>query len=283
MGQAEVTQAETTQDTAKSVTQTSVYLLGIGALGPGFGDWSALRAILRGEQDWSRAVTQIPVPQVLPAAERRRVGVVVKVALSVGLEAAQHADRDPALLASVFSASNAEGENCHALCDALAGEDRFISPTRFHNSVHNASSGYWSIATSCLAQSTSLCAFDASFSAGLLEAAMQVVINAEDCLLVVHDSTYPHPLGSVRPMLDNMGIALVLSAQPATNVLARLDLSLHEGTATTAPTIELAALQAGMPSGRALPLLHAIANGLQTSVDIEYLSPLNLRIGVNPC
>ncbi len=278
-----MTPPELTQTVGQSVVQTTVYLLGIGAIGPGFGDWPTLRSILREEQTWSRAATQIPVPQVLPAAERRRVGVVVKLALAVGLQAAQHADRDPAQLASVFSASNAEGENCHALCDALSGEDRFISPTRFHNSVHNASSGYWSIATSCMAQSTSLCAFDASFAAGLLEAAMQVAIYAEDCLLVVHDSVYPHPLGSVRPLLDNMGIALVLSAQPATNALARLDLSLAEGTPTAAPATGLAALQAGTPSGRALPLLHAIATAAQTRVDLEYLAPLNLRVGVSPC
>mgnify|MGYP002075717815 CR=1 FL=1 len=28
----------------------------------------------------------------------------------------------------------------------FASDDRLISPTRFHNSVHNAPSGYWSIA-----------------------------------------------------------------------------------------------------------------------------------------
>ncbi|MDB5799993.1 MAG: hypothetical protein JWL63_932 [Rhodocyclales bacterium] len=271
------------QQMENSAAQTTVYLLGIGAIGPGFDGWPALRAILREEEAWSRTTTRIPVLQVLPAAERRRVGIVVKLALAVGLEAARHADRDPALLASVFSASNAEGENCHALCDALAGDDRFISPTRFHNSVHNASSGYWSIATGCMAPSTSLCAFDASFSAGLLEAAMQVAGNGEDCLLVVHDSIYPHPLGSVRPMLDNMGIGLVLSAQPAAHALARLDLSLSENPPTLAPLEKLAALQGGTPSGRALPLLHAVATARHASVDLEYLAPLSLRIGVSPC
>ncbi|MDB5813079.1 MAG: hypothetical protein JWN23_196 [Rhodocyclales bacterium] len=260
-----------------------VYLLGIGAIGPGFADWPALRAILREEQAWSRAATQVPALQVLPAAERRRIGIVVKLALAVGLEAAQHADRDPALLASIFSASNAEGENCHALCDALAGSDRFISPTRFHNSVHNASSGYWSIATACVAPSTSLCAYDASFAAGLLEAAMQVANNSEDCLLVVHDSVYPHPLGSVRPMLDNMGIALVLSARPAAHALAKLNIALSESTASPAPLASLAPLQSGTPGGRALPLLHAVARGLQTTLDLEYLAPLSLHIGVEPC
>jgi hypothetical protein len=261
---------------------TTVHLLGLGAIGPGFADWPALATLLRAEQPWSHTATQIPALQVLPPAERRRVGVVIKLALATGLQAAQHAARDPAKMASIFSASNAEGENCHALCEALAGADRFISPTRFHNSVHNASSGYWSIATGCMAQSTSLCAYDASFAAGLIEAATQVASTGEDCLLVVHDSVYPHPLGTVRPLLDNMAIGLVLSARPDA-ALARLDISLSTGVPASPAPPGLGTLQAGLPCGRALPLLHAVALGLETSVDLEYLAPQSLRIKVAPC
>lgn len=266
--------------TESRVATTRVHVLGIGAAGPGFADWPTLAAILREEQVWSPTTTQTPPLQVLPAAERRRIGIVVKLALAVGLEAAQHADRDPKKMTSVFSASNAEGENCHALCDTLSGEDRSVSPTRFHNSVHNASSGYWSIATGCMAQSTSLCAFDASFTAGLLEAATLVASSGEDCLLVIHDSAYPHPLGGVRPMLDNMAIALVLSVHTAPNSLATLDISLSDAKATGVPLPALTTLQSGTTSGRGVPLLHAIANGLQTSVNLEYLAPLSLHVAV---
>lgn len=261
-------------------TAKVVHIQGIGAVGPGFGSWAALSAILRGDERWSRDATQVPPLQVLPAAERRRIGVVVKLALAVGLEAAQHADSDPAKLASVFSASNAEGENCHALCDALATSDRSISPTRFHNSVHNASSGYWSIATGCMAASTSLCAFDASFAAGLIEAATQVACSGEDCLLVVHDSAYPHPLGTVRPLLDNMALALVLSAQAGPKSLATIDIALSEEAPSTAPLESLSPLQSGLPCGRALPLLHAIASGKSGHVNLEYLAPFSLQVGV---
>ncbi|MEC5384191.1 beta-ketoacyl synthase chain length factor [Uliginosibacterium sp. H3] len=266
-----------------TTAHTTVHLLGLGAIGPGFADWPTLAALLRDEQTWSHTPTQIPALQVLPPAERRRIGVVIKLALATGLEAAQHAERDPAKLASVFSASNAEGENCHALCEALAGSDRFISPTRFHNSVHNASSGYWSIATGCMAQSTSLCAYDASFAAGLLEAATQVASTGDDCLLVVHDSVYPHPLGTARPLLDNMAIGLVLSAQAGNRSLARLDLSLSADATLSAVPPELAALQTGTPSGRALPLLSAVARKQETRVTLEYLAPLGLSVSITPC
>ena len=57
---------------------------------------------------------------------------------------------DAATLATVFSASGADGHNCHALCEQLATDDRQLSPTRFHNSVHNAAAGYWSVATGAM-------------------------------------------------------------------------------------------------------------------------------------
>ena len=39
------------------------------------------------------------------------------------------------------------GQVIHEICEALATDEREVSPTRFHNSVHNASAGYWGIAT----------------------------------------------------------------------------------------------------------------------------------------
>ena len=120
---------------------------GIGLLAPGIGDWATGRALLRGDAPYTAAPTALPAPEVLPAAERRRASRIVKAALAVGLEACRAAGADPATLANVFASSGGDGHNCHQLCELLAGDDRQISPTRFHNSVHNAASGYWSIAT----------------------------------------------------------------------------------------------------------------------------------------
>ena len=75
------------------------------------------------------------------------MGAVVKLALAVGLEACAHAGAIPARLPAVFTSSGGDGRNCHEICAALASAERLISPTRFHNSVHNAAAGYWGIAT----------------------------------------------------------------------------------------------------------------------------------------
>ena len=89
--------------------------------------------------------------------------------------------------------------------------ERLISPTRFHNSVHNAAAGYWSIAYGCTEASTSLCAGDASFGAGLLEALAQLAAVAPAVLLLAYDADYPPPLHAKRPIADAFGVALLLT------------------------------------------------------------------------
>ena len=119
----------------------TAWIEGIGFLAPGLPDWPTARAVLRGEMPLTAAPSFLPAPSLLPPAERRRASRVVKLSLAIGLEAAAHAGADVATLATVFSASGADGHNCHALCEQLATDDRQISPTRFHNSVHNAAAG----------------------------------------------------------------------------------------------------------------------------------------------
>ena len=98
----------------------SVYVSGIGMLGPGFESWRDGVAILTGRKPYAGAPTVLPVPAMLPSAERRRTGRVVKLALAVALEATENAGADPTQLASVFSSSGADGHICHEICQALA-------------------------------------------------------------------------------------------------------------------------------------------------------------------
>ena len=124
-----------------STPALTVHVEGIGCLGPGFDDWPAARAILRGEAPYASRPTNLPAPVALPASERRRASRATKVALAAGSEAIAMSGHDASTLASVFSASAGDGINCHELCQQLATDDRQISPTRFHNSVHNAPAG----------------------------------------------------------------------------------------------------------------------------------------------
>ncbi|WP_295642673.1 beta-ketoacyl synthase chain length factor [uncultured Methylibium sp.] len=254
----------------------AVSVAGIGLLGPGLPDWASGRALLSEPADWRFTPTALPSPMRLPPAERRRAGAIVKVSLAVADQACAQAGVDPARLATVFTASSGDAGNCHALCESLATPERAVSPTRFTNSVHNAAAGYWHIATVSRAPSTSLCAHDASFGAGLLEAAAQCVAQARPVLLVAADVPYPEPLHSARPLPDVFGVALLLT--PASDAAPRLRISLAEAAPGTCGHDGLDALMRQVPAARSLPLLQALARGASTRRVIDYLDPLGLAV-----
>ncbi|HQU79286.1 MAG TPA: beta-ketoacyl synthase chain length factor [Azonexus sp.] len=256
---------------------------GVGFLAPGLPDWPSARAVLRGEQAIGSSAAVLQAPAVLPPAERRRASRVVKLALTIGLEAAAHAGTDIATLATVFAASGADGHNCHALCEQLASDDRQISPTRFHNSVHNAAAGYWGIATQSQAPCQVICAYDASFGAGLLDALGQVVVDRQPTLLIAYDSEYPEPLHSKRPLPDVAGIALLLTPEASARSLARVAVSLDDSAAEAMSDSALEALRATVPALRGLPLLDLLARSEAGSVSLDYLPPLQLRVDLHPC
>jgi hypothetical protein len=259
------------------------FVQGIGILGPGLSDWQDAAAVFTGRRDYAPQPTALPAPSLLPATERRRTGRVVKLALAIASEAIAHAGAEPEHLRSVFSSSGGDGHNCHEICLSLAAEPREISPTRFSNSVHNASAGYWSIATGATLSSTVLCAFDGSFCAGLLEALTQVSVDRDPVLLVAYDTEYPEPLHSKRPVPDAFGIALVLTPGREDRSSARLEAALGAGTPDELEDSRLETLRRTNPAARSLPLIRQLALGEQGRVILEYLDALSLAVEVVPC
>lgn len=264
-------------------TQLTAYIEGIGLLGPGIPDWFSARALLTAEQPYFSSKTVIPAPELLPAAERRRASDIVKLTLATSLEAIAAAGLEAASLPSVFSFSNGDGLNCHTICEMLASDDRQISPTRFHNSVHNAAAGYWSIATGAMATSSVLCAFDASFGAGLLDALTQVAVDGSRCILMASDTPYPEPMFSLRSIPDNFGIALVFAPQQSAQAIARIKVSISHDEACKFNDAALEALRMAIPAARGLPLLQAIAQQKDRRVVLDYLDNTRLAIEVSPC
>jgi hypothetical protein len=258
-------------------------LEGIGLLGPGLDGWTGSIALLEGRSQYIPQPTVVPIPDGLPPAERRRLGLVVKLALSVGLQATSRAGVEPDALPAVFASSGGDGQNCHEICQALSLDERMISPTRFHNSVHNAAAGYWSIATRSTAASNALCAFDVSFAAGLLETVTQVVVDQTRVLLVAYDAQYPPPLFMKRSIPEAFGVAFVLAPQPSSGSLGRLTVRLADASADRMSNTDLEALRASVPAARSLPLLRQLAAREPGVVNIEYLDGRSLAVEVDPC
>lgn len=261
----------------------AAYLDGIGLIGPGLETWSAARPILAGAAPYESRALTVAAPQSLPPAERRRTGLAIKVALAAAQEAIATGQLDARQLAAVFSSSGADNDNCDAICKVLASDDRHISPTRFHNSVHNAPAGYWGIASGAMTPATVLCAHDGSFGAGLLEALTQVVVEGWGTLLVTYDMPYPEPLHARRPLPAALGIALALMPERSAQSLARIELSLSDAAPHALAEPALEALRRGLPCARGLPLLQAVARGAEARVVLDYLAPLSLAMEIEAC
>jgi Beta-ketoacyl synthase, N-terminal domain len=239
----------------------SVFAEGAGVMGPGLEGWPAARPVLsRAARYEPRPVRLLP-PALLPAAERRRAGTTARLAIATGTEALAQAGRDPAGMAMVFAASGGDGETVDHILRVLSTPQREVSPTRFHNSVHNAAAGYWSVATGSRAPSTSLSACDDSFAAGMLEAVVQATVQDRPITLIACDVPYPEPLNTARPIVAAFGMALVLAPRRTERTLASLTLAISDATAPASVMAdpELERLRLGNPAARALPLLAAIA------------------------
>lgn len=203
-----------------------------------------------------------PSPRLLAPNERRRAPESVAVALEVALAACADAGREPAALASVFASTHGDLAITDYMCATLAGDPRALSPTRFHNSVHNAAAGYWTIGSGCLQATTAVSAHDASFAQGLIEALVQIATGTEAVLLTAYDTTAVGPLGPMSGSRGLLGGALVLSARSRADRRDRTQLraTLVDGDAP-AGNGALARQAAGNAMAPMLPLFDALAIG----------------------
>lgn len=205
-----------------------VFVEAVGVLAPGFKDWDSARPVLAGEQPYLAAPLELATPACLPPAERRRSSANVRLAIAAAEQAMSRTALAPQDMAMVFSSSEASGVITHQLCEALAGS-REVSPTQFHNSVHNAPSGYYSIAMNAKRAASSVCRGKWSFAVGLLNAAAQTLADQVPVLYVCHDSPMPPPLCDVMPVLEATAIALVLTPAATPRSMADWNITLNPG------------------------------------------------------
>lgn len=250
---------------------------------PRLTDWSAAARALRGEALPSDVSAPRPAPQLLPANERRRAPDTVAVSMEVAARACADAGVAPAQVASVFASTHGDLAITDYMCATLAEAPETLSPTRFHNSVHNAAAGYWSIATGCMAPYTAVSAWRRTFAAGLLESLTQAHSEARPVLMVAYDIEAKGPLASVVHSEGVVSCALVISPCAGARSVARLRWRAYEADGITEPQPRSEAARAlqGNAMAASLPLLELLAH--PDGGDIRYgLGPaLGLEIAVD--
>lgn len=184
---------------------------------------------------------------LLPAALRRRTSVATRVAFAAAERACRDAGSDPSQLASIFTSSVGEVNVTDRLCSDIAQQRFPLSPTQFHNSVHNTASGYWSIAVGSRHPTMAMAGYHDGFALALLEAWSQLQCSGEDLLLVCYEES---PVELMLPDNQWIGcaIAFVLTAQPD-----------GQGTVSSiSKPFELRGEQDAQPFGLCSPALAAI-------------------------
>jgi hypothetical protein len=220
-----------------------------------------------------------PSPELLPAAERRRAPDTVALALEVATRAVAQSGRRPDELLSVFTSAHGDLAITDHVCSTLAATPLLLSPTKFHNSVHNAASGYWGIATGCLRASTAVSAFDCSFAAGLLEALTQCAAEAAPVLLVGCDVAACGALVSTNDSRGLLAVALVIAPRRGERTRFALDAALVAGaTARIAPRSDAARSLADNAMADALPLFEALARGERAPLALPLSATLALKV-----
>ena len=259
----------------------AVGVAGVGVLGPGLAGWAQAAPVLAGAVPHADAPLVPRAPVLLPPTERRRTGPSVRLAIAVAAEAVQDSGLSPEDLDTVFASSNGEGQVIASILEALHTPDGAISPTQFHNSVHNAAAGYWGIAVGSQRPSVSLGGHDAVFATGLMQAAARVAARGRPVLFVAQDVPLPAPLDALR--LTAAGFAAALVLVPGQGARGTLALTPEAAVAGAEALPEgLDALRAGNPVALGLPLLAALAAGARRELRLPLTDGGALRVAVAP-
>jgi len=192
------------------------------------------------------------------ARPRRRTSLLGQMVAEVAAQAAAQAgvslSRVPVVMGSAF------GEMATTV--EMLGEreqDGTISPTRFHNSVHNSSAGHLSIAHKNTSFTTSIAAGNETVAMVLLEALTLLADRGGEVLVLVADEPLPTSLGQTT---EAVAAALVLAAGHNADGAPRPLAWLGDLRQVVDPSPgALRPVEVANPSAAILPLVAAITSG----------------------
>jgi len=256
------------------------HLDAVGLAGPGLASWSDGVAVLADESAYRSGESPRCTSELLPANERRRVSSTVRLALKVAEEAMAHSSLSMERVCSVFASRDGDTEVIDKICVALTQPERPVSPTQFHNSVHNAAAGYWAIAARSPMPSTTVSAYHASFVAGLLEACAQLEVEARPVLLVAYDYPAPAPRAACVGAYPPFAVAMLLTPD-ATPQSTRLQIeTVSRQPVQVMQCAALEQLRVSNPAASGLPLLRALAAGGASQVVLAHVNDLQVAVDV---
>lgn len=261
-----------------------IYIESVGLAASGIENWQEAQTVLQGA-DYEYAEMEKYKPSSLPPNERRRATKLVRLAFKATEDAVNCSHADASQMATVFSSSGGDYHIIDQICRSLSKPERAVSPTQFHNSVHNSAAGYWSIGIKSEAASSSIAAYDYSFAMGLLEAAANVYIEGTTTLLSVYELCPPEPLDQKRQVSADFAVSMILSATESSNSIACIELSSVDATdrqISKPDNHSLIDLFERNPVAKSLNLLEALSLQQEKSCYLPLAKDLMLEAIVSP-
>jgi hypothetical protein len=244
-------------------------IIGLGMWSEQFANWDEFSAGLS-TRSWPSGVAL--QSGLIPPRERRRAPRFVKMAVEVMRQAREMAAVNPAGIATVFSSAMGDMQITDYLCHTLATSPHAVSPTRFHNLIHNAPVGYWSIATKSHAPANAVSAYAHSAPMAFLEAAIQASEERVPVLVVTQEIEAPLPLKAFCPSELPFSAAILLTPPgSAVPPIVSVRFSVAGGSVGWPELPEdLRGRFADNFGARLLPLFAAIATAGDVRVDLDF-------------
>ncbi|MCJ7451881.1 MAG: beta-ketoacyl synthase chain length factor [Steroidobacteraceae bacterium] len=259
----------------------TAYVNGVSFWAPRMPGWQIAAQVLRGEATAPEQPAPRPAPTLLGPTERRRAPDTVAIALEVAGRACESAGADPKELPSVFASTYGDLAISDYMSETLVRTPTLISPIRFHNSVHNAAAGYWTIGTGCYEPYTALTAFGDTFGEGLLEALVQAECGGRAVLLVAYDIEARGPLASMVSSRGIVGAGVVVSPRAQANSLARVRWRTGRGGERTVALDCNAEIVAGNAMAACLPFLETLARSERRTIGVGLSPALSLELAID--
>jgi hypothetical protein len=171
-----------------------LYIHSVSLFAPGHDGWAySQQALKTAPNDLGQAVPKYQA-SFLPPNERRRLTPTLSFALHTADDVLQqYQEKHPTAstedMAALFFSADGDAEISYLLCAAVTEPAPQVSPTLFHNSVHNTAVGYWMISQSSHAASTSIATSGFTVGQALLESYLQSHAYQAPVLTVAYD--YP--------------------------------------------------------------------------------------------
>lgn len=250
----------------------------VGVVAPGLASLADLRCACRDGQPLPTAALLLPSPEMLPANERRRASLVVRLVLACIEQALKASPFPVETLRSVFATDEGTGEVCQQMLESLV-TTRQLSPLLFTNSVQNAPSGYFAIASRCRQSATVVSLGLESFACGLLCAVSEATVLHQPVLLVCYDPAMTPPIDELLPITEPTATAWILSAPAADGQVPALgSFEIELATANSGQPTPLPGWLPGRWSSHSCARALAALGLLEVGVDAAYRMTLGSQL-----